>query len=98
MFYVGQEVVCIDDRDNYWTERWVTKGEKYVVAAMHPYTPDKVGRLFTGLDYVVLDLVGVAKPHGFASVRFRPIQKKKTGLVILESLLNPANHKILEDA
>lgn len=93
MFYVGQEVVCIDDTDNIWSKPWVKKGNKYVISSVFINSDTCIPtykQCTTGVN-----LVGIAKPNGFASCRFRPIQKKQTDISIFTALLNPINHKEL---
>lgn len=90
MFRVGQKVVCVDDsRPRGYSLSGLTRGEVYVVARIG--TSPWCGRPALWL---------VEKPEhdvGFWRQRFRPLVEKATDISIFTALLNPANHKHLED-
>ena len=93
MFSVGQEVECIDVEGNLFLERAIPhnliKGKIYIVEA--------VG-LTNVCDPQKLPCILVNGPkHPVWAHRFRPIQKKTTDISSLIALLNPVNHKKLED-
>lgn len=108
MFYIGQEVVCIDDKhtnsDNYqeldcntvYIIRWV---------GALPESMTHIPRRYHGSRYGVR-LIGVPRElHGdcpFSADRFRPLikQKKETGMEILLKLQGKQDqkNKKLEDA
>lgn len=86
-FYVGQEVVCIDASNYYLSGAPVplSKNSVYVVAEDHGWAINLVG-------------LGSGQMAAFHNKRFRPVEKRKTDISVLEALLLPANHKVLEDA
>ena len=80
MFYVGQEVECIDDTpDLYGRPFLAIKGRKYTLTCVIP--------VFGGY---ALYLAGIFNDEaGYWSKRFRPIQKKKTDISIFTEMLTP---------
>jgi hypothetical protein len=99
MFYVGQEVICIDD-----------SGFKDVGLPNPPkvncvYTISEIAKGFDGTRIADgLCFAELFNPNPFNGLndcfvpeRFRPIQKKQTDISIFTALLNPANHKQLEN-
>lgn len=114
MFYVGQEVVCVNTEDHPKLHEigerhnilWVggldglKKGNHYHVAAIG------WDSWFNEETITVVEIkrrrnvgrAGRVDPDSYAAWRFRPVQKKSTDISSLIALLNPANHKKLEDA
>lgn len=93
MFYVGQEVECVNN-DALEGRRWnkaeqPKTGAVYTVGSM-PYINIR--------GIIVIIINELTNPYGGYRVeRFRPIQKKQTDISIFTALLNPANHKQLEN-
>lgn len=82
MFYVGQSVVCIDDK---FVEKSLTKGAVYTVSG--------VGRGVSG--YPMLGLVEVRGGDlGWFPRRFRPVVERKTSISIFKAMLNPADKRV----
>lgn len=97
MFYVGQKVVCVDDKPNHpsyaptgvkilpW-DSVLKEGEIYTISefAEHPIYPK-------GLH---VRLVGIVRTAGFNSPfrvsRFRPLVEKKTDISIFHKLISPS--------
>jgi len=72
MFRVGQKVCCVDDRSNNWSSQWIVRGGIYTISSvgrLPPLSP----RFFKTSNYLVIELEGIDKPNGFASLRFRPL-------------------------
>lgn len=91
MFYVGQKVVCIDDKpDPLGRPIWVKKDEIYTISDIFFWCHCMALRLTEAPSNFNL--------IGWKSDMFRPIVEKKTDISIFTALLNPANHKHLEDA
>jgi hypothetical protein len=101
-FRVGQKVVCVEDHDVVGTGVWydddrIARGEIYTIK-----------RLWVDiLGNPVCDLVERSRDTasnywgfrlGYCRTRFRPIVEKKTDISIFTALLDPANHKKLENA
>jgi hypothetical protein len=100
MFYIGQEVICVKESSNdvhrdYWI--YVVVGNTYVIRDMYidPYTGN-LGLVFEGIVNIPHPITNIE--IGYKSERFRPVQKKQTDISELKALLNPINHKQLEDA
>ena len=103
MFHIGQEVVCVDDSWKHMNWEYVPnrpiKGKTYQIRGIQ--TGNNETRLV--LEEIINPVFSWSPPWGlsegsFPSNRFRPIQKKTTDISSLIALLNPANHKKLEDA
>lgn len=96
-FYVGQKVVCVDDKNRTvfrpGTEEFITCGSVYVI------------RWLGFLDREpVLRLEGVVRPsyaripewsdYPFAIDRFRPVVERKTDISIFTKMLTPNKESI----
>lgn len=98
MFYVGQEVECIDDGGGHGV--WWRDDDKPIVGVK--YT---IRRLFTNVAGLQLDLNEIRRGKyasaywgfdvGYGAWRFRPIQKKRTDISMLTALLNTKSIKEL---
>ena len=107
MFYVGQEVVCVNNKpDNKYLPAQLSvddfidnmdglkKGAIYTIRGIsYLYGADLLH-----LKEIVRPLDPDGKEVGYHHDRFRPLQKKQTDISELKALLNPINHKQLEDA
>jgi hypothetical protein len=88
-WYVGMEVVCVDDSPGVVTGSvGLVRGRVYVIEAFQP-TLTRLG----------LRLVGVKHFDGvpWAASRFRKVQPRKTSIAIFERFLNDADAPIRED-
>ncbi len=99
MFYVGQKVVCIDDKSclRAITENWnldlhgLKVGEVYTIKWIGNFKHKYLG------ESVCVHLVEINRPncflHGvpvpFSLKRFRPLEERKTDISIFEAMLNP---------
>jgi len=114
MFSPGQEVLCVKVSDHRrWEEvrefvpHRPRKGRKYVVRDVED------GFIWSdGQPEQLVRLVEVVNPRcawhttpgprimemGFPCTWFAPIKRTETDISIFTALLNPANHKVLEDA
>lgn len=103
MFRVDQRVVCVDDGPAF--DGWVTPLVKNRIYTVSGFS-DVDGRWGPGVYLYGIDntprktvVDGIRfRMDGFCASRFRPVQEKKTDIGLLTALLNPANHKVLEDA
>jgi hypothetical protein len=89
MFYKGQQVVCVDDSNGPIGNGYnagLRKGSIYTITEIESIS----GELYFYLAEI--------SRGGWKHIRFRPIQKKETDISVFKALLNPANHKQLEDA
>lgn len=90
-FHVGQKVVCVDDAPRRGFASWdapIFNGAIYTIAAIRNSE--------RGL---AADLAEVHRPCGlpFFLGRFRPVIERKTDISSIVALLNPTNHKYLEE-
>lgn len=105
-FYVGQEVICIDDgnyvryRRGGWFERWrkwdrpshnLNKGCKYTITGIKTLTCYE-----TKTEYTCLMLAEAWHLFGmrwmpFPAFQFRPIAKRKTSIEVFTKLLTPTD-------
>lgn len=104
-FYTGQKVVCIDDSNvpGEWgasVSEELHKGKIYTVRWIGMWTSyvDPVPILGVRLEELYRDIGDGRGDVPFYAWRFRPLLEKKTDISIFRSLLNPARHKVLEDA
>ena len=99
-FHVGQKVVCVSVPGNDGSIGDTTfptnlrVGEIYIVRWVGIYDDGQAVRL-AGL-YRNFPLVKW-QDIPFRALRFRPVIERKTDIAIFTALLNPANHKHLED-
>jgi len=105
MFHIGQKVVLVDD--SWHQPNWhlipnkPIKGEVYTIRAMYMADRSEGHMLSFLLEEIQNPPVQwhTGKDEGsFPSYRFRPLVEKKTDISTLIALLNPVNHKKLEDA
>jgi hypothetical protein len=99
MFYVGQKVVCVDDRspDLNW-EHPVSAGEVYTVQWAGVYQFRCTGRptlLAVRLFEVIREWPDGNTPLG--AYRFRPVVERKTDISIFTKMLTP-NERVIERA
>lgn len=98
MFYVGQEVVCIDTKDHwrYATAKIPEKGNIYTIRGFDDceglYLEEVVNE--KALCYNHLGKVAVDEPS-FWITNFRPIQKKKADISVFTDLLIPIKQEEL---
>ena len=97
MFYVGQEVICVQKTER-GPPRYPIVGQKYTIRGIFT----DIQRPNLGVGLLLEEIINPPHPRtlrewNFYSSRFRPIQKKKTDISIFTALLNPANHKQLEN-
>lgn len=106
MFHIGQKVVCVNDRNSkfrngFW-DGLLKKGNIYTIrwTGEFPWEPDRKCGLGVRLIEIHrgLEFINAWDDYPFGAYRFRPIQERKTDISIFTALLNPANHKKLEDA
>lgn len=93
--YVGQKVVCLNKGIHQpWANPCIV-GEVYTIATIEPWTD------WDGYEDMVIYLKEVLCPLGFTGWShrlFKPAPSTEAGMAILRSLLNPVNHRQLEDA
>lgn len=92
MFYVGQKVVCIDDKEGWPNEPG--KGDIATISNIYMHL----------LGILVLELIEFPQPGdsyaapGWDAISFRPLVERKTDIGVLIALLDPENHKRFENA
>ena len=93
-FHVGQKVVCVDASVN-------GRGDKPALVEGNIYT---IAHIVTVNDKVGFNLIEAQIPKplrifypAYRATRFRPVIERKTDISVFTALLNPANHKHLED-
>lgn len=93
MFYVGQKVVCVDDRparDGFPMP--IARGSVYTVARFDPS--------FCLDGHQSLELIEVTPPArpfftaAFRATRFRPLVKRKTDISVFKTLLRPVDELV----
>lgn len=101
MFRVGQKVVCVNTSPLFAGTRCapVSKGGIYTIRWVGecPYEPWRDIGLTVRLQEVMFDSGPKWSDFVIPAIRFRPIVERKTDISALMALLNPANHKALED-
>lgn len=102
--YVGQKVVCVDDSfTNNLDYKEILVGNIYIIREICIFD-----------NFICFKLLEILKRHllegyfssdddkgedcPFDARRFRPVQSTDKGMEVLKGLLNPINHKVLEDA
>jgi hypothetical protein len=95
MFYVGQKVVCI--KIGCWDYNEDPRPKFGEIVTIRGFdTHEERGLLFE--EYYTKCVYRYDRTEvGFDQCRFRPLEEKKTDISILTALLNPLNHKQLED-
>jgi hypothetical protein len=108
MFYVGQEIICIDDScDDKYVNRslcgldivlidnldGLTKGNIYTIRAICFCLYARIDLIW--LNEIVRPLDQDNYEMGYHPNRFRPIQKKKTDISIFTSMLKDIKDKEL---
>ena len=94
MFYVGQKVVCIDNKpqqgDGWWSEEVPVpqEGEIYTIS---------IPNYLDNTQSEVCHILELLNPYGYLVIRFRPLVEKKTDISIFKALLTPINTKELEE-
>ena len=101
-FHVGQKVVCVNAEwdDPHWckfTPNRPVAGGVYTIREIHSAFPHRVGFYLDELPNPVVIWVERTGEGAFLSTRFRPVIERKTDISVFTALLNPANHKHLED-
>lgn len=91
--YVGQKVVSLhtfSPRPIYGLNDLPQKDEIYTISKIVISPSNEVGLFFKELQTFHL--------YGYMATVFRPLQSTDKGMEVLKGLLNPINHKVLEDA
>lgn len=83
--YVGQKVVCIDDKN----VDDLQLNNIYIIEKIY---------ISNNLYFWLQGVNDRSKPNygGYYPRRFRPVQTNEKGMEMLRELLNPINHKVLE--
>lgn len=100
MFHVGQRVKCVQNEKEDWKRNAYGRkydgpsyGEELIVDAVDVFPHPETGERVQGLAFVKYGV-----ENYYDSRTFRPIIERETDISALTALLNPANHKKLEDA
>jgi len=100
-WHIGMEVECIDDEG---FRPFIRQGEKYTVTAVVPWHGYFKGVMcsFQAIElaetYNPSDEMDPDAPRGFASLRFRPVQKRSTSIEAFNKILLNPRIPIREDA
>lgn len=84
MFYVGQKVVCIDNKP-YSFHFW---GGKIDIPKINQIYTIKRPEYVYSNGVIVVDLKELNNPAGYRAFRFRPLVEKKTDISIFTDILN----------
>lgn len=101
MFHVGQKVVCINDNFNggFGDETDPVKGGIYTIRDIRPWrNGHDAGFLFFEINNLARHYEGGFMECSYNVKKFKPLEERKTDISSLVALLNPINHKQLEDA
>lgn len=102
MFYVGQKVVCVEDRPHMFYKRGspamdgLRKDTVYTVRAVGIDPHWKTPALW--LVEIVRPIRGSKTEIGYDPRRFRPVVERKTDISIFKEILNNPRIRIPEDA
>lgn len=101
-FYVGQEVICVNDDPNMlpnppseYDLDGLTAGNKYTVSFI--YIDPWFNLPCVVVKEIHRSVMYEGNDAGYFASRFRPLQKKQTNISALQGLLQPSE-KVLEDA
>ncbi len=102
-FRIGQKVVCVDDGAReprrWWPGCAVKRGEIYTIRGFVTAPYDGIPCILVEeLRNIIAHKGIIDDDAGYRIERFRPLVEKKTDISTLTALLNPLNHKKLEDA
>lgn len=90
-FYVGQKVVCVDDKPRGLDRKWLAFNGVYTVVAVERFEHPE-GRRYVGMHLAEIDRPasqwGVVVPWNVN--RFRPAVQPKTDISIFERILDRA--------
>lgn len=101
MFYIGQKVVCIsvESFDLYPRTKVPKLNSVYTIRNFDDSNSVRFFELVNEIGYCIdidTDKESLAEPS-FYLKNFKPLLKKQTDISILTALLNPTNHKQLEN-
>lgn len=100
-FFVGQKVVCVDAHPSngcHWADTHVL--DERVIYTVSAVAIDDEGDPVLMLREISRDNWAIPFDPWYAwygAFRFRPVVERKSDISALTALLNPANHKKLED-
>jgi hypothetical protein len=105
-FYVGQEVVCVNDDVDVWPNSRISiggldglkRGQHYTVAEIFIHSLHNIPCI--RVKEIVRESIFEPNPdrpdpdqQGYFAFRFRPVQKRQTDISALEKLLRPIKAK-----